>query len=206
MSVNQTTRGAPSKRRRLSREDRKRELLASAVLVAADVGLSNLVHADIAKANNVVVATVFLYFPDAGSLIRAVVDEVGAFYRDQCNEYLTGRNASPDDLQEYATAFVDSIDTHPQYAAVFLQWAAAVSNEHGIWDLFLIHIQYLESRIKRRVQTLTFLSASTHAHLVDTFAQLFLGSAFVLIRLKFSGASNKKLQRFLDQTIELLIP
>lgn len=205
MPAKQVTSDVPTKRRRLSREDRKRELLTSAVVVAADVGLSNLVHADIAKANNVVVATVFLYFPDAESLIRAVVNEVGTFYRDQCNAYLTGRNASPSDLQEYAAAFVDSIDTHPQYAAVFLQWAAAVSNEHGIWDLFLVHIQYLESKIKRRAQTLTFLSTSTHAHLVDTFSQLFLGSAFVVIRLKFSGASNKKLQRFLKQTIELLV-
>lgn len=204
MPANKTT-PAP-KRRRLSPEDRKKELLDSAVRVAADIGLGKLVHAEIARANKVAVATVFLYFPDAESLVRAVVDEVGIFYREQCDQHLTGRDASPDDLREYSNAFVDSIDTHPQYAAVFLQWAASVGNEHGIWDMFLEHISYLEKKIARRVKALPFIVMGTRAQLVDTFVQLWLGSAFVIIRLKFSGASQKKLRQFLDQTSELLVP
>ena len=178
----------------------------SAVQVAADMGLGKLVHAEIARANNIVVATVFLYFPDAESLVRAVVEEVGTFYREQCDQYLKAHDASPRDLQAYSNAFVDSIDTHPQYAAVFLQWAAAVGNEHGIWDMFLEHINYLEKTIARRVKALPFIASSSRGHLVDTFVQLWLGSAFVIIRLKFSGASQKKLRQFLDQTTELLVP
>lgn len=206
MTTNQRTPAPTAKRRRLSREDRKKELLDSAVKIAADIGLGKLVHAEIARANNVVVATVFLYFPDAESLVRAVVEEVGTFYREQCDQYLTGRDASPDDLQAYSNAFVDSIDSHPQYAAVFLQWAAAVGNEHGIWDLFLEHINYLEKKITRRVKALPFIASGTSGQLVDTFVQLWLGSAFVIIRLKFSGASQKKLRQFLDQTFVLLVP
>lgn len=206
MSANQTIPAPAPKRRRLLREDRKKELLDSAVMVAADIGLGKLVHAEIARANNVAVATVFLYFPDAESLVRAVVEEVGVFYREQCDQYLKGRDASPDDLQKYSNAFVDSIDTHPQYAAVFLQWAAAVGNEHGIWDMFLEHINYLEKKVTRRAKTLPFIATSTRAQLVDTFVQLWLGSAFIIIRLKFSGASQKKLRQFLDQTFELLVP
>lgn len=204
MSAKQTT-PAP-KRRRLSREDRRKELLDSAVKIAADIGLGKLVHAEIARANNVVVATVFLYFPDAESLVRAVVEEVGIFYREQCDQYLKAGDASPHDLQAYSNAFVDSIDTHPQYAAVFLQWAAAVGNEHGIWSMFLKHINYLEKKITRHVKALPFITSSTRVQLADTFVQLWLGSAFVIIRLKFSGASQKKLRQFLDQTTELLVP
>lgn len=206
MPANQTTPAPAPKRRRLSREDRRKELLDSAVQVAADMGLGKLVHAEIARANNIVVATVFLYFPDAESLVRAVVEEVGTFYREQCDQYLKAHDASPRDLQAYSNAFVDSIDTHPQYAAVFLQWAAAVGNEHGIWDMFLEHINYLEKTIARRVKALPFIASSSRGHLVDTFVQLWLGSAFVIIRLKFSGASQKKLRQFLDQTTELLVP
>src|SRR3546814_7176225 len=86
MTTNQKTPAPTPKRRRLSREDRKKELLDSAVKIAADIGLGKLVHAEIARANNVVVATVFLYFPDAASLVRAVVEEVGIFYREQCDQ------------------------------------------------------------------------------------------------------------------------
>jgi AcrR family transcriptional regulator len=206
MSASQTKSSPAPKRRRLLREERKKELLDSAVRLAADIGLGKLVHAEIARTNNIAVATVFLYFPDAGSLVRAVVEEVGIFYREQCDQYLRGRDASPRDLQEYGNAFVESIDTHPQYAAVFLQWAAAVGNEHGIWDMFLEHINYLEKEIARRVKALPFITANTRAQRVETFVQLWLGSAFVIIRLKFSGASQKKLRQFLDQTFELLAP
>lgn len=206
MSANQKTPAPAPKRRRLSREERKKELLSSAVELAADIGLGKLVHAEIARANHVAVATVFLYFPDAESLVRAVVEEVGIFYREQCDHYLKGRDASAGDLQEYGTAFVESIDTHPQYAAVFLQWAAAVGNEHGIWDMFLEHINYLEKKIARRVKTLPSIAKDTRAQRVEAFVQLWLGSAFVIIRLKFSGASQKKLQQFLDQALELLLP
>lgn len=206
MPANQTTPARTPKRRRLSPEDRKKELLDSAVKVAADIGLGKLVHAEVARANKVAVATVFLYFPDAESLVRAVVDEVGVFYREQCDQYLKVRDASPDDLQAYSNAFVASIDTHPQYAAVFLQWAAAVGNEHGIWDMFLEHINYLEKKITRRLKGLPLIVAGTRVQLVDTFVQLWLGSAFVIIRLKFSGASQKKLRQFLDQTSVLLLP
>lgn len=205
MPVKQTKPTPARRRRRLSPEDRKRELLDSAVKVAAEIGLGKLVHAEVARANNVVVATVFLYFPDAASLVRAVVEEVGSFYRKQCDEYLDGRNSSPSDLQAYGTAFVDSIDTHPQYAAVFLQWAAAVGNEHGIWDMFLEHINYLERKIARRVKALPSGTKGLRTSLVDGFVQLWLGSAFVIIRLKFSGASQKKLRQFLDQTWDLLM-
>src|SRR3546814_588686 len=104
MTTNQKTPAPTPKRRRLSREDRKKELLDSAVKIAADIGLGKLVHAEIARANNVVVATVFLYFPDAASLVRAVVEEVGIFYREQCDQYLKGRDASPGDLLEYSNA------------------------------------------------------------------------------------------------------
>ena len=204
MPVKQTKPAPTRRRRRLSPEDRKRELLDSAVTVAAEIGLGKLVHAEVARANNVVVATVFLYFPDAASLVRAVVEEVGSFYRKQCDEYLDGRSSAPGDLRAYGKAFVDSIDTRPQYAAVFLQWAAAVGNEHGIWDMFLEHINYLEKKIAKRVKTLSPGAKGLRTSRVDGLVQLWLGSAFVIIRLKFSGASQKKIRQFLDQTSELL--
>src|SRR5690606_27775547 len=187
MPVKQTKPAPTRRRRRLSPEDRKRELLDSAVTVAAEIGLGKLVHAEVARANNVVVATVFLYFPDAASLVRAVVEEVGSFYRKQCDEYLDGRSSAPGDLRAYGKAFVDSIDTRPQYAAVFLQWAAAVGNEHGIWDMFLAHNNYLERKIARRVQALPFISTDARPQLVGRLVHLTHGCAVCKLLPPCSG-------------------
>lgn len=54
----------------------------------------------------------------------------------------------------------DSSEAEP-YAVVFLQWAAAVGNEHGIWDMFLEHINYLEKKIVRRVKALPSIATGT---------------------------------------------
>lgn len=195
----------PSRRRRLSPEARKKELLATALLVAADRGLSNLVHADVARSSGVAIATVFLYFPDSRSLVHAVVEEVSNFYRAQCDECLKQQTRTPDDLMDFAYAFVDSIDSHPNHAAVFLQWAAAIGNEHGIWDLFLDHMGYMERRVRRSARTLPLQRGTRGEHPANTFSRLYLAGAFVAIRLKFAGASRKTLRRHVNQSMALLL-
>lgn len=204
MATRTLTKTAYPRRRRLSPEERKRELLGAALDIAANMGLGNLVHAEVARACNVSIATVFLYFPDSETLTRSVVEEVGKFYREQCAEYLRKRKGASGGLQAYGRGFVESVETHPQYAAIFLQWAAASGNEYGIWDLFLEHVRYLETEIKRRIRVDGVLAATSRTHLTDTFVQIYLGGAFVIIRMKFSGASKKKLHRLLDQFTELL--
>ncbi|MBL7518501.1 TetR/AcrR family transcriptional regulator [Frankia sp. CNm7] len=77
MADEASTRPAPA-RRRLSRDDRRAQLLAAAVGLAARRDLDRIPIADVAAAAGVSEGLVFHYFPTKAALVRAVVEDAAA--------------------------------------------------------------------------------------------------------------------------------
>jgi len=69
-----------SPRKRLPPEERRAQLLATALEVFARRGFGRAGHAEIAEAAGVAVSTVFVYFKTREALVGAVLAEVGRFY------------------------------------------------------------------------------------------------------------------------------
>lgn len=189
-------------KRRLTKEERQEQLLECAINVAAKRGLGHLSHAAVAKQAGVGVPNVFRYFPSRSSLLLNVVDEVGRFYRAQSDVYHEKVTDPRHALYNHLKAFSDSVDTHPDYAAVWLQWSASVQNDCGIWDLFTEHNEYLIKSISRTLRKTEQKGARQNYKLSRSRARSLLGLAFALLMLKFSNASDEAVDRFLAISFE----
>ena len=103
--------------------------------VFARRGLGGARHSEIAKEAKVSVPTVFFYFPSREALVKAVLEEVARFLTDMTVEIHSSPEPAPDIVLAHAKAFADSVDTHPDYARVWLDWSTAMRDE--IWPLYL---------------------------------------------------------------------
>ena len=107
-----------------------------AMRVFARRGLGGARHPEIAKEARVSVPTVFFYFPTREALVKAVLDEVARFLTEMAvDDSCSGAGDAAQIVLAHAKAFADSVDTHPDYARVWLDWSTAMREE--IWPHYL---------------------------------------------------------------------
>lgn len=188
------------KRQRLSKAERRQQLLACALRVAARSGLGRLVHADIAQEAGVSVPTAFLYFPNREALLQAVVGEVSRFYYEQAKPFHDGSYAPRDAILQHCLAYARSVDSHPEQALIWLEWSTSARNECGIWDLFLEHndgfIRLLSRRIREAWDTRAHRNAATDA------ARLIMGSVFAVTQMALAQGPEGAVERFVILTVD----
>jgi AcrR family transcriptional regulator len=184
-------------KRRLSKEQRHAQLLSCAIHVAAEKGLGQTVHADVANQAGVGTANVFRYFPTRRDLIRGIVQEIGRYYIEQSDLCHASAGLPLEILQRHLKAFSQSVDDHPDYAAVWLQWSASVQNDCGIWDMLQDHNDRLIETISRTIRK----TPSQEPHdvaLSRIRARALLGNAFTLTVWKFSSAPKAETEQFIS--------
>lgn len=193
------------RQRRLPQQQRRQQLLACALAVAARKGLGRTGHTEIAEAAGVSTPTVFAYFPTRRDLLAAVIAEVDRFYTALGYAHHRPPDDAPTILRRHLEGFILSMDSDPDYAVVWLEWAALVRNEDGLWDAF--H-DFQERIIKmvattiRRCQREGTVAAKVSA--ADA-ARLVTASSYALAQLKFMGRSPRVIRRYLDQVLELTL-
>jgi len=189
----------------LSASDRREQLLQCAVKVSAQRGLGRTAHTEIAREAGVAVSSVFLYFSSRQALLSAVVEEVGRFYIDLAHTYHNSELAPLDAVHKHFYGFADSVNSHPEYAQIWLEWAVLIRNEDGLWDLFLKFqeqmIRIIASSI-RRCQSDGTVNKSVPA--ADA-ARLLVASAYTTTQLRFMKRSNRMVHRYTEQAIKLAL-
>lgn len=192
-------------RQRLPQNDRRAQLLACALAVAARKGLGRLAHTEIARKSGVAVPTVFLYFPSRRALLYAVIGEVDRFYIALGRGCHRAGLPPQEAVRRHLLGFAHSIDSHPEYAQIWLEWATLVRNEEGLWDAFLDFqeriIRMLSASI-RRGQADGTVPASVSA---PDAARLITASAYAITQLKFMKRNQRMIQRYTDQTLDLAL-
>lgn len=192
-------------RRRLPKDERRDQLARCAVRVAARKGIGRMAHAEVAREASVAVPTVFLYFENREALVAAVIREVEQFYVNQYSVSLGKYDTPQAGLKDLLLTFAGSVETHPEYAQVWLEWSTAVRNEVGIWDSFL---NYQESMIAkfskaiRRAQKDKLIDKDISA---EDAARLIVASAYTITQLKFTARRRKSVERFIDHVIKLAL-
>jgi TetR/AcrR family hemagglutinin/protease transcriptional regulator len=189
--------------RRLAPSKRRTQLLECALRVFARRGLGEARHAEIAKEAGVSVATVFFYFPSRSDLVQAVLEAVEHFYRDMADRIHSLLLPAPRILLEHGIAFADSVDTHPDYARVWLDWSTAIREE--IWPRYLEFQEYIvrviEKTIRRGQREGDFaidVDPEDNAHFM-------FGSAHMIAQMKFTRQSPEKVERFLHTLVRIAI-
>jgi TetR/AcrR family hemagglutinin/protease transcriptional regulator len=170
-------------------------LLACALRVFARRGLGEARHAEIAQEAGVSLSSVFFYFPTRPALVRAVLDEVDRFYLDMAKRTHERDLLVPQILLEHALTFTESVDTHSDYARVWLDWSTAIRDE--VWPRYLDFqerlVQIIAQTISRGQREGT-LAADVDPE--DT-ALLLISAAHMVAQMKFTQRAPEKIESFL---------
>jgi len=180
--------------RRLDPSERRPQLLECAMRVFARRGLGSARHSEIAREAKVSVPTVFFYFPSREALVKAVLEEVARFLTDMTVEIHSSPGAAPEVVLAHAKAFADSVDTHPDYARVWLDWSTAMRDE--IWPLYLDFQENIVAIIANTVRRWQRARGMSEQEAEDD-ARLIVGSAHMIAQMKFTRCSPEKLDHFL---------
>lgn len=188
--------------RRLEQSERRPQLLQCAMRVFARRGLGGARHSEIAKEARVSVPTVFFYFPTREALVKAVLDEVARFLTDMTVRIHASNAPAPDIVLAHAKAFADSVDTHPDYARVWLDWSTAVREE--IWPLYLDFQENIVGIIANTIRRWQRERGVSEEEAEDD-ARLIVGSAHMIAQLKFTRCAPEKLDHFLRTLVRSAI-
>ncbi len=181
-------------RRRLSREERKAELLSHAIRVFARRGIGGARHAEIAEVAGVSVATAFVYFPTRDDLVRDVLTEVGRNFLDLSTAVHRSTEPVFDILLAHANHFAESVRTQPDQALVWLHWSTAIRGD--TWDMYLdVQNQLLgllATTIRRGQE-----EGSVGSQLdPDESARLCVAAAHMIAQLQLTGSSPDTIDGF----------
>jgi TetR/AcrR family transcriptional regulator, hemagglutinin/protease regulatory protein len=188
--------------RRLDPSQRRPQLLQCALRVFARRGLGGARHAEIAREAKVSVPTVFFYFPSREALVKAVLDEVARFLTDMTVEIHSLPKPAPEIVLAHAKAFADSVDTHPDYARVWLDWSTAMREE--IWPLYLDFQENIVGIIANTIRKWQRANGRPEEEAEDD-ARLIVGSAHMIAQMKFTRCAPEKLDHFLRTLVRSAI-
>lgn len=191
---------ARKKSKRLPPEERRAQLLETALEVVARRGFGRAGHAEIAEAADVAVSTVFLYFPTRRDLLEAVLDEVGSFYLELAMRVHAQEKPCRTVLWEHRVAFHDSMDTHPHHARIALDWSTAVRE-----DLWPHYLAFIEKLVENHVRTLERGKAAGEvAADVDSeiSARMLIGSSQMTAQLRLGGTDPAQVDRIAELLID----
>lgn len=198
----------PRARRRAARlppAERRAQLVASALGVFGRRGLGATRHADVAVTARVSLPAVFHYFSSREALVRAVLDEIERFYlgmmADAATE--TAGTTARETLLAQGRAFARSVDTHADYARVWLDWSTAVRDQ--LWRRYLMLSRQVDRGVTstiRRGQR----DGSVAADVVpEDAARLFVAAAYAVVQMKLAGSPAAKVERFLQSAVRAVV-
>ena len=203
-----STRASNGSRRRLPPEERKAQLLETALAVFARRGFGRAGHAEIAEAAGVAVSTVFLYFKTREALVDAVLAEVGRFYLDLALRVHQQEKPCREILVDHRLAFHESLDSHPHHARLALDWSTALREE--LWPRY---IEFTDRLVANHVRTILRGQAEGDvAASVDpeTSARMLIASAQMTAQQRLAGADPAMADRmallFIDAALGRVLP
>ncbi len=191
---------AASTRKRLPPEERRAQLLETALEVFARRGFGRAGHGEIAEAADVAVSTVFVYFPTRRDLVQAVLAEVGRFYLDLAVRVHAQEKPCREILWDHRVAFHESIDTHPHHSRIALDWSTAIRE-----DLWPQYLEFMENLVANHIRT---IERGQQAGDVDpsvdpdTSARMLIASAQMTAQLRLAGTDEAQVDRMADLLID----
>jgi TetR/AcrR family hemagglutinin/protease transcriptional regulator len=187
-------------RKRLPPEERRAQLLETALEVVARRGFGRAGHAEIAEAGGVAVSTVFLYFPTRKDLLEAVLAEVGRFYLDLAVSVHSQALGCREVLAEHRRRFHESLESHPHHARIALDWSTAMRED--LWPLYL---EFIERLVANHVLTIERGKRDGEVpEWVDpeTSARMLIGSSQMTAQLKLTGTAPDRVDRIAAMLID----
>jgi TetR/AcrR family hemagglutinin/protease transcriptional regulator len=193
------TKSKTSARSRLNPVERRQQLLECAVRLFAEKGIGEAKHADIAEAAGVSVATTFVYFETREALVDAVLDEVANYQLSVFEAPETDDLALFELLHALANRILDLADAKPDYMKVWLGWSTNFEAEKRARFLAI------EDEIVTRVALAIRRSMDIGENESRDNARILTSASQNLSTMKLDGVDVKRMQRFIDHTIAVVL-
>lgn len=186
-------------RKRLSPEQRKQQLLNTAIDLFAEKGLGEAKHADIARRVGISTAAVFVYFPTREALLASVVDEVGRFFLALFDDVEPHNNAAPEILKALAFRTLQIEEGRPSYVRVWLDWGTRFDD-----DMRQRYLDFQEQMLSKLSEILWACEGNISKDNRDD-ARILLSASQALTLMKLDGEPDEKLERFTEHTIDVVL-
>lgn len=186
-------------RTRLSPEERRKQLLAAAIDLFAEMGFGEAKHADIARRVGVSTAATFVYFPTREALLDAVTDEVAEFFLEFFSGIEVVKGGALATLRSLASRIVGTVDTHRNYVLVQQGWAARFDPE--------MRTKFLkfQDEILSKLSEILWASEDNISKENRDDARILLSASHALSLMKIDGEPDEKLERFTAHTIDVVL-
>jgi TetR/AcrR family hemagglutinin/protease transcriptional regulator len=184
---------------RLAPEERRAQIVASAIRVLARRGLGVATQTDVAREAGVSLPAVFVYFRTHELLIGAVLEEVAALYLGLATQYLRADVPAPRAALDFARAFAASVDAQPDHARVWFDWSTAIRGD--LWPRYLAFQEQIVSALASTIargQCEGSVAADVDA---EDEAWLLVGAAYIVTQMKFGGAPAARVERFVETLV-----
>lgn len=193
----------PSPRRRrapaLDKVERRALLLRCAIGVFARRGIGAAHHAEIAREAKVSVPTVFCYFPTREALVGAVLEEVARFFTEMTETIHDQHRPAPEIILEHSRAFADTVETHPDYTRVMLEWSTALRDE--VWPLYLRFHEKGIATIARTIRRWRMETGSSRDPDAEDDARVIAATGYVIVQMKMAKMPGSRIERFLQTLV-----
>lgn len=178
-------------------EERRKQLLRAGVASFASKGIGATKHADLARACQVSVPTVFSYFPNRGALVTSILEEVGIVLIEGV---ITPARLLPKQEQLRATGplYIELAEREPDYVKVWLMWSMHFAPE------LQKHYRKFETLFVQSLAEMIREGSSEDDPCEDTRdrARMILASSTVLAKMVFDGVSEKRRQDFVRHVLQ----
>jgi TetR/AcrR family hemagglutinin/protease transcriptional regulator len=188
-----------TKRSRLSPDERRQQLLDIAVGLFAEKGVGEARHTDLAERAGVSVATTFVYFPTREALVEMVLAEVARVHIGLFDSIDAEGLSLKKCLHGLAELIVLMAIDRPDYVKVWLGWSTSYAA--------LMRKSFLEAEgevIGRLARILNQAGALSETQSRDN-ARILLAASQTLSTMKLDGLDDRRIQRFIDHTIDVVI-
>lgn len=195
-------RGEPrSRAAQMQPQERRQQLLRAGVACFANRGIGGTKHADLSRACNVSVPTIFSYFPNREALVTSILDEVGAAMLENV---IKPAQALPDPearLAATAPFYTDYAAREPDYVKVWLMWSM-----HFAPDI-QNHFREFENTLIDALAEMIKAGAATDDPDQDIHdrARVITASSAFLAKMVFDGVSEKRRQEFVQHILAPLV-
>ena len=190
---------ARAARTRLSPEERRKQLLAAAIDLFAEMGFGEAKHADIARRVGVSTAATFVYFPTREALLEAVTDEVSSFFLEFFSGIEVIKGGAPATLQMLAARSIETVETHRNYVLVHQGWAARFDT-----DMRTKFLKF-QDEVLSQLSEILWASEENISRENRDDARILLSASHALSLMKIDGEPDEKLARFTDHTIDVVL-
>ncbi|MEM9122931.1 MAG: TetR/AcrR family transcriptional regulator [Pseudomonadota bacterium] len=181
-------------------DERREQLLASAVRAFGEHGVARAKHADVAAAAGVSEATVFVYFPTRQALREAVFAHFEQWALTLAETTLG--SALPGDLaiEAHLKGAADLFARKPEEVRIWIGWSMAIEDE--LWPRYRQLQQAVLGQIERALRRGQGEGVFDPAIDAEEAAIGILGAAYMIGQTQFEGKPKREIDRYIETLVD----